>query len=113
MTTLRIAAITLVMVSAVSPIVHNPLHQRQYDDFILGASWLSSHIAHNLISAVVRTPYRRADELETYIQAIRGGDKAAALRRLESGLNKLRVASKEVDGLVQGAEEAAAKLQVR
>lgn len=79
----------------------------------MGASWLLSHIARTLISTAVRTPFGRADELEADIQAVRGGDEAAALRRLEDGLKKLRVAFKVVKGLAQGAEEAAAKLQVR
>lgn len=54
----------------------------------------------------------RADELEGDIKKIRGGDEAAALRRLEDDMGKLKAAFKEVKGLAQGAQEAAAKCQV-
>lgn len=57
--------------------------------------------------------FARADELEADIKTVRGGDEAAALRRLEDSLRKLRAAFKEVKGLAEGAERAAAKCQVR
>lgn len=58
-------------------------------------------------------PYRRASELETDIKTIKGGDEAAALRRLEDSLIRLKTAFKEVKGLAQGAQEAADKCQVQ
>ena len=55
----------------------------------------------------------RAKELEAQIKLSRGGDEAAALRRLEDSMNKLRVDFKEVKSLAHGAQEAAAKCEVR
>lgn len=55
----------------------------------------------------------RAEELSAQIKLSRGGDEAAALRKLEDGMEKLRSAFKEVKSLAQAAQEAAAKLEVR
>lgn len=69
---------------------------------------VSGALAHRGLSF-----FARADELEADIKTVRGGDEAAALRRLEDSLRKLRAAFKEVKGLAEGAERAAAKCQVR
>lgn len=50
--------------------------------------------------------------MEVDIKTVKGGDEAAALRRLEDSLNKLKSSFKEVRGLAQGAQEAADKCQV-
>lgn len=55
----------------------------------------------------------RAEELSAQIKVSRGGDEAAALRKLEDGMEKLRSAFKEVKELAQAAQEAAAKCEVR
>lgn len=55
----------------------------------------------------------RAEELSAQIKLSRGGDEAAALRKLEDGMEKLRSAFKEVKRLAQAAQEAAAKCEVR
>ncbi|CAM9665996.1 unnamed protein product [Ascophyllum nodosum] len=55
----------------------------------------------------------KAKELEAQIKLSRGGDEAAALRRLEDSMNKLRVDFKEVKSLAHGAQEAAAKCEVQ
>eukprot|EP00752_Nemacystus_decipiens_P009380 g8383.t1 len=54
----------------------------------------------------------KASELEADIKTVKGGDEAAALRRLEDGLNRLKADFREVRGLAQGAQEAADKCQV-
>ena len=54
----------------------------------------------------------RASELDADIKTVKGGDEAAALRRLEDGLNRLKADFREVRGLAQGAQEAADKCQV-
>lgn len=54
----------------------------------------------------------RADELDADIRTVRAGDEAAAVRRLETAIKTLRVAFKEIKGLVQGTEQAAAKCEV-
>lgn len=54
----------------------------------------------------------RAEELEGLVRAVRGGDEAAAQRRLENALKTLKTAYKEVKALSQGAAEAAAKCEV-
>ncbi|CAM9301743.1 unnamed protein product, partial [Scytosiphon promiscuus] len=55
----------------------------------------------------------KASELETDIKTVKGGDEAAALRRLEDSLIRLKTAFKEVRGLAHGAQEAADKCQVQ
>lgn len=42
-----------------------------------------------------------------------GGDEAGEIRRLEDALKRLRGAFRDANGLAVGAEEAAAKCQVR
>lgn len=50
--------------------------------------------------------------MEVQIKTVKGGDEAAALRRLEDSLNRLKADFKDVRGLAQGAQEAADKCQV-
>eukprot|EP00903_Cladosiphon_okamuranus_P011080 g10459.t1 len=54
----------------------------------------------------------KASQLEVDIKTVKGGDEAAALRRLEDGLNRLKADFREVRGLAQSAQEAADKCQV-
>lgn len=71
---------------------------------------------HNYLPPLLRPTARamspRASELEVDIKTVKGGDEAAALRRLEDGLNRLKADFREVHGLAQGAQEAADKCQV-
>lgn len=64
------------------------------------------------MSVYIYVLYLRADELDADIRTVRGGDEAAAVRRLETAIKSLRAAFKEVKGLTQGAEQAAAKCEV-
>lgn len=54
-----------------------------------------------------------ADEMDAYVTTAKGGDAAGELRRLEDALKRLRAAFQDANGLAVGAEEAAAKCQVR
>lgn len=64
------------------------------------------------VICVLHILLHRADELEEYVNAIRGGDEAATLKRLEDHLKKIKPAFREVKGLTREAQEAAAKCQV-
>lgn len=54
----------------------------------------------------------KADELDAAVRAVQTGDEAATITRLEAAIKSLRAAFKEVRGLAQGAEQAAAKCEV-